>query len=67
MPNERNNGDRASLALSHRHRTYIRCRVFALELVTILVNTRGILQVTVRSDRYPIHRHGSRSSTFVIL
>ena len=32
----------------------------------IFINRNG-LRVTVRSDRYRFQRHGSRSSTFVIL
>ena len=32
-----------------------------------LANSTARKQVSVRPDRYPFHRHGSRSSTFVIL
>jgi hypothetical protein len=32
-----------------------------------IIRMKTVLAVTVRSDRYPRHFQGSRSSTFVIL
>ena len=57
------------------HKIAEKRRRFGYRRVGILLERKGMIMnekklyriVTVRSDRYPIHRHGSRSSTFVIL